>query len=81
MFLFVGDLLAGLVLCTMLFADGVFSFLFIFEMFSSFLEWVVKRQAGWASVLHYLEDFLSMGQVGSRVSSIWKICPGSLWSP
>lgn len=25
----------------------------LFESFSKFLEWVVKREAGWSSALHY----------------------------
>lgn len=41
-----------------------------FEAFSSFLEWVVKREAGWASVIHYLDDFLFMGPKDSRVCSL-----------
>lgn len=41
-----------------------------FESFSSFLEWVVKREAGWALALHYLDDFLFVGPAGSRVCSV-----------
>lgn len=35
-------------------------------MFSTFLEWVVKQEAGWPSVLYYMDDFLFIGQAGIR---------------
>lgn len=38
-----------------------------FERFSTFLEWVVRREAQVPSVLHYLDDFLFVGPEGSRV--------------
>lgn len=41
-----------------------------FEKFSSFLEWVVRRESEVPSVLHYLDDFLFVGPKGSRVCSI-----------
>lgn len=31
---------------------------YYFELFSTFLEWVVKRESGLRSVTHYLDDFL-----------------------
>ena len=36
-----------------------------FEKFSSFLEWVVKSQAGHENVDHYLDDFLFAGEKNS----------------
>lgn len=36
-----------------------------FEMFSSFLEWVVSYQSGSANLLHYLDDFIFMGPADS----------------
>ncbi|XP_040273667.1 uncharacterized protein LOC120989530 [Bufo bufo] len=42
----------------------------LFDSFSSFLEWVVKQEAGWNSVLHYLDDFLFLGPAESRVCAI-----------
>lgn len=41
-----------------------------FEAFSTFLEWVVKREAAIPSVLHYLDDFLFVGPPSSRVCTI-----------
>lgn len=41
-----------------------------FEKFSSFLEWVVRRESQVQSVLHYLDDFLFVGPRGSRVCSV-----------
>lgn len=41
-----------------------------FEKFSTFLEWVVKREAGWASALHFLDDFLFIGPTGSNIRSV-----------
>lgn len=41
-----------------------------FETFSTFLEWVVKREAGWSAALHYLDDFLFIGPAGSKVCSV-----------
>ncbi|KAM4034620.1 uncharacterized protein ACNLHF_021282 [Anomaloglossus baeobatrachus] len=32
-----------------------------FELFSSFLEWVVKVESGSQSIIHYLDDFLFVG--------------------
>ncbi|KAM4704927.1 uncharacterized protein WCC33_009743 [Rhinophrynus dorsalis] len=34
---------------------------YYFEVFSSFLEWVVRSEAGLHSMLHYLDDFLFVG--------------------
>lgn len=34
---------------------------FYFESFSTFLEWVVRRVTGFDFILHYLDDFLFMG--------------------
>ncbi|KAM4045389.1 uncharacterized protein ACNLHF_009217 [Anomaloglossus baeobatrachus] len=39
----------------------------LFESFSTFLEWVVKKEAGVRSVLHYLDDFLCIGPPKSFV--------------
>ncbi|XP_072254199.1 uncharacterized protein [Pyxicephalus adspersus] len=39
----------------------------LFEMFSSFLEWVVKEVSGVQSIIHYLDDFLCVGPSGSSV--------------
>lgn len=39
-----------------------------FEAFSSFLEWVVRKEAGW--LVHYLDDILFLGTGGSAVCSI-----------
>lgn len=36
-----------------------------FELFSSFLEWVVRSETGSLSIIHYLDDFLSVGPSGS----------------
>ncbi|KAM3936673.1 uncharacterized protein RB166_018270 [Leptodactylus fuscus] len=36
-----------------------------FEMFSTFLEWVVRQESGASSVIHYLDDFLFVGPAGS----------------
>ncbi|XP_056419396.1 uncharacterized protein LOC130360877 [Hyla sarda] len=36
-----------------------------FEMFGSFLEWVVRFETGSRSVIHYLDDFLFVGPDGS----------------
>lgn len=38
-----------------------------FEAFSTFLEWVVKRESMLSSVLHYLDDFFFVGPSGTRV--------------
>ncbi|XP_075715671.1 uncharacterized protein LOC142750558 [Rhinoderma darwinii] len=38
-----------------------------FEMFSTFLEWVVRREAQVQSALHYLDDFLFIGPPGTYV--------------
>ncbi|KAM4748862.1 uncharacterized protein WCC33_006262 [Rhinophrynus dorsalis] len=56
--------------------DGVFFFdmclpmgcsisCYYFELFSSFLDWVVRQVSGLPSVLHYLDDFLFVGPSGS----------------
>ena len=37
----------------------------IFETFSSFLEWLVKKHSGSELVHHYLDDFIFAGKVGS----------------
>ncbi|XP_061466237.1 uncharacterized protein LOC133377049 [Rhineura floridana] len=37
----------------------------VFERFSSFLEWAVKRRAGLQSVVHYLDDYLFAGPADS----------------
>lgn len=37
-----------------------------FEMFSSFLEWVVSYQSSSANLLHYLDDFLFLGPTDSE---------------
>lgn len=41
-----------------------------FEIFSNFLEWVVKHTAQVDSVLHYLDDFLFVSPSGSRVCGL-----------
>lgn len=41
-----------------------------FETFSTFLEWVVKRESAIPSILHYLDDFLFIGPPGSRVCKV-----------
>lgn len=41
-----------------------------FELFSTFLEWVVKQEAQIPSVLHYLDDFLFIGPAASRVCAL-----------
>ncbi|KAM4025788.1 uncharacterized protein ACNLHF_026226 isoform 2-T4 [Anomaloglossus baeobatrachus] len=42
-----------------------------FELFSSFLEWVIKDDSGSKLVTHYLEDFLFVGPAGSdRCSNV-----------
>lgn len=40
-----------------------------FEVFSSFLEWVVKFETGFTSITHYLDDFLFVGPADSPVCS------------
>lgn len=40
---------------------------YFFELFSTFLEWVVRQESLVPSVLHYLDDFLFIGPGGSRV--------------
>ncbi|XP_075694193.1 uncharacterized protein LOC142660963 isoform X2 [Rhinoderma darwinii] len=40
-----------------------------FEMFASFLEWVVRLESGCDSVIHYLDDFLFVGPGGSGLCS------------
>lgn len=41
-----------------------------FEMFSSFLEWVVRDVSDMDSVTHYLDDFLCVGPPSLNVSAI-----------
>lgn len=41
-----------------------------FEMFSSFLEWVVRDVSGINSVIHYLDDFLCVGPAGSNICAV-----------
>lgn len=41
-----------------------------FELFSSFLEWVVKDLSGIGSILHYLDDFLVLGPPNDRTCAI-----------
>lgn len=38
---------------------------YYFELFSSFLEWLVVQLAGMHSLLHYLDDFLFIGLASS----------------
>ncbi|KAM4704352.1 LOW QUALITY PROTEIN: uncharacterized protein WCC33_012757 [Rhinophrynus dorsalis] len=38
-----------------------------FETFSTFLEWVVRVEAGCNSIIHYLDDFLCVGPGGSAI--------------
>lgn len=38
---------------------------YYFELFSTFIEWVVSFRAGSNNLLHYLDDFLLMGKAGS----------------
>jgi hypothetical protein len=33
---------------------------FIFDLFSSGLNWILQNELGWAGVLHYLDDFLAV---------------------
>lgn len=40
-----------------------------FELFSSFLEWVVRFETGSTSLTHYLDDFLFVGPAGSPLCS------------
>ena len=42
----------------------------LFEMFSSFLEWVVRDVSGVGSIIHYLDDFLCVGPAASRIAAI-----------
>lgn len=37
-----------------------------FEKFSSFLEWVVKKRTGSKNLVHYLDDFLCVGQASTE---------------
>ncbi|XP_061485677.1 uncharacterized protein LOC133386068 [Rhineura floridana] len=37
----------------------------LFERFSTFLEWAIKRRTGMDSVVHYLDDFLFVGGAGT----------------
>lgn len=37
-----------------------------FELFSSFLDWVVRQKTGLDLVLHYLDDFLFVGKDGTH---------------
>lgn len=41
-----------------------------FEVFSTFLEWVVRQETQVDSILHYLDDFLFVGPRDSRVCSL-----------
>lgn len=34
----------------------------LFETFSTFLEWVIKKQSGYESICHYADDFLFVGR-------------------
>lgn len=43
---------------------------YFFELFSTFVEWVVIQEALVSSVLHYLDDFLFIGPPGSRVCAM-----------
>ncbi|OCT97070.1 hypothetical protein XELAEV_18009293mg [Xenopus laevis] len=40
-----------------------------FELFSSFLEWVVKFESGNNFIVHYLDDFLFVGPKGTQTCS------------
>lgn len=42
----------------------------MFEVFSSFLEWVVREVSGLESMIHYLDDFLCIGPPSSSVCAI-----------
>ncbi|KAM4748731.1 LOW QUALITY PROTEIN: uncharacterized protein WCC33_006112 [Rhinophrynus dorsalis] len=39
----------------------------LFETFSTFIEWVVRVEAGCNSIIHYLDDFLCVGPGGSAI--------------
>ncbi|KAM4021777.1 LOW QUALITY PROTEIN: uncharacterized protein ACNLHF_027092 [Anomaloglossus baeobatrachus] len=41
-----------------------------FELFSSFLDWVVRYETGSNSLIHYLDDFLFVGPVNSKLCSL-----------
>lgn len=41
-----------------------------FELFSSFLKWVVRVHTGFNYVVYYLDDFLCVGPCGSRVCEL-----------
>ncbi|KAM4023858.1 uncharacterized protein ACNLHF_024804 [Anomaloglossus baeobatrachus] len=41
---------------------------FYFELFSTFLEWVARYEAGSRAIIHYLDDFLFVAQDSSRCS-------------
>lgn len=38
-----------------------------FEVFSSFLEWVVRDMSGCSSVIHFLDDFLCIDSGHDRI--------------
>lgn len=46
---------------------GLLHYCAMFEMFSLFLEWVVRDVSGLDSVIHYLDDFLCVGPPSSNV--------------
>lgn len=39
----------------------------LFEIFSSFLEWVVREVSGLRSIIHCLDDFLCIGPANSSI--------------
>ncbi|XP_075203963.1 uncharacterized protein LOC142310334 isoform X1 [Anomaloglossus baeobatrachus] len=41
---------------------------FYFELFSTFLEWAARYEAGSRAIIHYLDDFLFVAQDSSRCS-------------
>ncbi|XP_066463235.1 uncharacterized protein [Eleutherodactylus coqui] len=47
---------------------------FYFDVFSSFLEWMLRVETGISSVLHYLDDFLFVGQANSTVCEFLLSC-------
>lgn len=38
---------------------------FLFEAFSTFLQWVAANRSGWWTLVHYLDDFSFVGRAGS----------------